>query len=204
MGREKDDFYPTPPEAVRVLMKLIAEGITLHCYDKEIWEPACGDGAISKVLDMEYDLRVESTDLVDRGYGTAGVDFLMETKMPAPWIVTNPPYRLANDFVKHGLNLLANDVHSQGMAMFLRLSFLEGQKRYAEIFKDHPPSHVIAFSKRLTLWRGDQERAGNGTTAYAWFVWSRGGNHGRRPELHWDADFERLKEKINKKYGVAL
>lgn len=190
--REKDDFYPTPPEGVRPLIEFLSEMLAfeLHCYDKDIWEPACGDGAISKVLEKEYDQRVVSSDLVDRGYGETGVDFLMTTKMPAPWIVTNPPYKLANDFVKHGLKLIANDRHSSGMALLLRLSFLEGQKRYKEIFKDNPPRDVLVFSKRMTLWRGDQERAGNGTTAYAWFIWYRGcldleEDSIKKTEVHW-------------------
>ena len=66
-GRQKDDFYPTPARGIESLL-------SVEKFSGPIWEPACGDGAISKVLLSEgYD--VISSDLVDRGYGKHGVDF---------------------------------------------------------------------------------------------------------------------------------
>ena len=180
--REKDDYYPTPPEATKAMMGRCPwlvhtgfqpgdEGQEGHKYD--IWEPACGEGHMSKVFE-EYGLRTYSTDLVDRGYGDAhNVDFLMEQKSHAPWIVTNPPYKLANDFVKHAYKLQSESQYGEGFIFLLRLAFLEGQKRYAEIFKDMPPTKVLVHTKRLTLIRGDHDEAwyGSGKTAMAWFIW---------------------------------
>src|SRR5882757_893058 len=78
------DFYPTPPEATRALL-------SVEQFGGSIWEPACGDGAISSVL-TDAGHFVISTDLIDRGYGDGGVDFLSETAPRAKHIVTNPPY----------------------------------------------------------------------------------------------------------------
>lgn len=78
------EFYPTPPEATRALL-------SVEAFEGDIWEPACGDGAISKVL-LEAGYEVISTDLIDRGYGTGGHDFLKSTRPLAKNIITNPPY----------------------------------------------------------------------------------------------------------------
>ena len=86
-NQEKDDFYPTPPQAVLPLLPHL-ELIGNTQYD--VWECACGDGAISKVLE-ENGLNVRSTDLIDRGYGDYGIDFLMETK--ACLLYTSPSPR---------------------------------------------------------------------------------------------------------------
>ena len=88
-GRPKDDFYPTPDYAVTALL------------EKEpliggVWEPACGTGNISKVL-TAAGLSVVSTDLQDYGFGIPGVDFLEAKRLLARDIVTNPPYKLAED-----------------------------------------------------------------------------------------------------------
>jgi tRNA G10 N-methylase Trm11 len=82
--REPFEFYPTPPEATRALL-------SVERFEGTIWEPACGDGAISKVLEAAG-YYVISTDLIDRGYGTGGVDFLKTTEALGRNIVTNPPY----------------------------------------------------------------------------------------------------------------
>jgi hypothetical protein len=84
-NRETHDFYPTWPAATRALL-------SVERFDGAIWEPACGDGAMSKVLEAAGH-EVISTDLIDRGYGEGGRDFLMEWQPRAPNIVTNPPFR---------------------------------------------------------------------------------------------------------------
>jgi hypothetical protein len=115
--------------------------------------------------------RVVSTDLVDRGHGTPGRNFLHETELQAPCVVTNPPFKLADDFALHALRLGA-----QKVALLMRLAWLEGRARHERVFKDHPPSRVWTFSRRLTMWRADDPnpRDSGGTMAFAWFVWERG------------------------------
>jgi hypothetical protein len=41
--RIPNEFYPTPPETVRALLPV-------DSFDGSIWDPACGEGAIAKVL----------------------------------------------------------------------------------------------------------------------------------------------------------
>ena len=124
---------------------------------------------ISNVL-IRKGHNVTSTDLNDFGFGKSNIDFLMEPKALAPDVITNPPYKLANEFV-----LKCMDLKIDRFAFLLRLAFLEGQSRKSQIYDIFPPSHILVFSKRLTMWRGDEERPekSTGTTAYAWFIWSR-------------------------------
>lgn len=159
------DFFVTPAWVTEALLDR-------EVFAGPIWEPACGNGAMSRVLEAAG-YAVHSTDLVDRGYGEGGVDFLAQPFPVAVHpgsIVTNPPFSLAGDFARHALGLGVRKV-----ALFGRLGFLEGQKR-AAFFERHPPSRVWIFARRATLWAGDapdpKERGGR--QAFAWFVWERG------------------------------
>ena len=135
-----------------------------------IWECACGDGAISKIL-FDRNMPVVSTDLVDRGYGTPKVDFLMEQKSLGDNIITNPPYKMANEFVLHALSLKISKA-----AFLMRLGCLAGQERHS-LFLLHPPARVWVISNRMNMWRNGAkpDRAvSNGMFDYAWFVWMAG------------------------------
>ena len=168
-AREKDDFYATPEKCTRALL-------SVEAFDGAFWEPACGNGAISKALPGP----VVSTDLIDRGFGVAGRDFLFEQDLLAPNIVTNPPFKLADEFVLHALHLGAVKV-----AIFMRLAWLEGKARHAALWGPHPPARVWTFCGRQTLWRGDDPNPQDkgGAIAFAWFVWEHG--HTGKPELGW-------------------
>lgn len=170
-NREKDDFYPTWPAATAALLKV-------ERFDGAIWEPACGEGDMSRVLiDAGYD--VVSSDLVDRGYGAARIDFLMEWRARAPNIVTNPPFGLAREFCEKALELSTGKV-----AMFLRLAFLEGVDRGAW-YPTTPLARVWIMSRRVPMQRGrlSQDGDGHGVIAFAWFVWEHG--HRGPPSLGW-------------------
>lgn len=153
------DFFPTPAWATHAL-------IDNEDFRGDIWEPACGDGAMSRVLETSGN-KVISSDLHDRGYGEAGHDFL-ESWRRAPNIVTNPPYNAAEGFVRAGI-----DRSSTKFALLLRLAFLEGANRQRTIFTDAPPSRVWVFSERITFYPAGAVQKGSGTTAYAWFVWDK-------------------------------
>lgn len=169
--REKDDFYPTPPEATQALL-------AKERFGPQIWEPACGDGAISRVLEAAGH-EVISTDLFDRGYGESRIDFLMERRLLAPQIVTNPPFKLAEPFLRHALDLGAEKV-----ALMLRLAWLEGSQRKA-LFESTPLARVYVASRRLSMARAGTERGGGAGSmiAFAWFVWER--SHQGAPSLGW-------------------
>ena len=156
--RQKDDFYATPPEATQQLLDV-------EKFEGKIYEPCCGQGHISKVL-IKNGYDVESSDLVDRGYGKSNIDFLMEYQTRDN-IITNPPYgRLLMQFVRQ-----AQKIADKKIAMLLKLTFLEGQER-KEFFKECPPTRVHVFSKRLSLMKNGESYDG-GMMALAWFVWEK-------------------------------
>ena len=135
-------------------------------FEGEIWESACGDGAMSMVLE-KTGCPVRSSDLFNRGYGDAGIDFL-SPKITSDNIVTNPPYNCAEGFVASGVKNARRK-----FALLLRLAFLEGSNRANTIFSKCPPSRVWVFSERITFYPAGAVQAGSGTTAYAWFVWDK-------------------------------
>ena len=107
-----------------------------------------------------------SSDLVDRGYGTPRIDFLMETQKHDN-IITNPPFKNALEFADRAVEL----ARYKG-ALLLKLSFLEGVAR-RDFFKRYPPEKVWVFSQRQALMKNGEPYSG-GMLALAWFVWSKG------------------------------
>jgi hypothetical protein len=156
---EGPDFFPTPSWATHAL-------IESEPFVGEIWEPACGNGAMARVLASRGN-PVIATDLYDRGFGEAGIDFLRSARI-ADNIVTNPPYNAAEGFVRVGV-----ENARRKFALLLRLAFLEGANRASTIFTRCPPSRVWVFSERITFYPAGAVRKGTGTTAYAWFVWDK-------------------------------
>ena len=167
------DCYVTPVSATLALLKV-------EKFHGSILEPACGDGAISKVL-KKHSHRVVSHDLYDYGYGRTGKDFLFR-RARCENLITNPPYNIANDFV-----LRALDITDGKIALLLRLAFLEGSYRLEAVYRKNPPSRVHVFSKRLSIYRLGSTKRGGGTTAYGWFVWDMRGGLGKT-ELKWMTD----------------
>lgn len=163
------DFYPTPAWATFAL-------IDNERFEGDVWEPACGDGTMSRVIEASG-LRVRSSDLYDRGFGESGVDFL-KSRRHADNIITNPPYNSAEGFVRSGVRLARRK-----FALLLRLAFLESANRYNTIFSTTPPSRVWVFSERITFYPAGAQVKGSGTTAYAWFVWDK--DAPARTELLW-------------------
>ncbi len=153
------DFFPTPAWATHAL-------IDNESFEGEIWESACGNGAMSEVLALTGQ-PVVSSDLHNRGYGEPGVDFLVSNRRSEN-IVTNPPYNAAEGFVEAGLHKA-----DRKFALLLRLAFLEGANRQRSIFSVQPPTRVWVFSERITFYPAGAVQKGSGTTAYAWFVWDR-------------------------------
>lgn len=179
-----NDLYETPSVAVTALLE--AENIP-----HRIWEPACGPGAIVRVL-RASGRSVFASDLVDYAspdQNEAGWDFLLERKCPAgvEAVVTNPPFKLANEFVAHALDLCPRVI------MLLRLAFLESSRRSPILDGGHL-SKVHVFRNRLPMMhRAGQgikaaERTTSSALAFAWFVWDR--HHSGPTELRrlsWEA-----------------
>lgn len=172
--REPNDYYATEPRAVDFLLEQ-------EKFAPVVWECACGEGHISKVLE-EYGYEVISTDLIYRGYGDKQTfDFLKDTKEGFDGdIITNPPYKYAKEFVEQALDSIKT---GRKVAMLLKLTFLEGQARRL-LFDQQPPKTVYVFSGRVKCAKnGDFEGSGPEAMAYAWFVWEKG-FHGS-PQIKW-------------------
>lgn len=173
------DFYPTPAWATHALMDV-------EHFDGSIWEPACGDGSMARVIEQYTIDSLLATDLYDRCYGRANIDFLKQTHR-VDNIITNPPFHLAEDFV-HAAWRCTN----KKFAFLLRLAFLESAQRYNTIYSKYPPSRVHVFTERITFYPGGVQTGGSGTTAYAWFVWDKSVavdelTHLQQTELYWIA-----------------
>ena len=166
--REINDFYATDPNSVRIFLnKLKADGVELH---NEIWEQACGQGHISEAL-KEYGYNVKSTDLINRGYGIGGVDFLKNTEKWNGDFFTNPPFKYAEEFIEKSIEL-ADDGRS--IVMFLKIQFLESQGRY-ELFKKYPPKYVyVNSSRQLCAMNGEFEKYHATALCYCWYIFEKG------------------------------
>lgn len=167
--RQNEDYYSTDPLAIDYLLQH-------ESFDNHIWECACGNGNLSERL-KEHGYNVYSTDLINRGYGDGLVDFLKcgDNFKTLGWdcgfcgdIITNPPYKYATEFV-----LKALELSNRKVAMFLKIQFLESQKRYDRIFSKFPPKKVLPFVKRIDCWRNDDRSLKGSTVLYAWFVWDK-------------------------------
>lgn len=169
--REVNDFYSTDPKALEIFLdRLKEDGIELH---KDIWECACGQGHLSKVLENRG-YNVTSSDLIDRGYGKGNVDFLnttFTTGMVQADILTNPPYKFAKEFVERALDITDTGYYT---IMFLKIQFLEGQER-RKLFDKFPPKYIYVNSARQICYiNGDMSKKMSSATCYCWYIWEKG------------------------------
>ena len=160
--REKDDFYATSPEAAEWLIRI-------EDLNPNIWECACGMGHLSKVFE-KHGFNVMSTDLVDRGYGIGGVNFLTQNLPFYGDIVTNPPYKYAQEFIEKALRLVYD---GNKVCMFLKIQFLEGKKR-REFFEKYPPKRIWVSSSRIKCGNNGTFSDSSSMLALAWYVWEKG------------------------------
>jgi len=160
--RANEDFYATSPEAAEWLIKI-------EDLNENIWECACGEGHLSKVFVREG-FKVMSTDLIDRGYGKGGVDFLKLHQPYAGDIVTNPPYKLAEEFLKKAMELIYD---GNKVCLFLKIQWLEGKAR-KELFKKYPPKTIWVSSSRIKCGTNGNFSKSSSMMALAWFVWEKG------------------------------
>lgn len=168
--REVNDYYATEPKAVELLLQK-------EKFSSIILEPSCGEGHISRVL-LDNGYAVKSSDLIDRGFGE--VKDFFEVDEFCGDIITNPPYKVALDFVKHSLDIIPE---GNKVAMFLKLQFLEGKAR-KEFYKENPPKKIYVASGRLHCAKnGKFEEFKSSAVAYAWFVWEKG--YQGSPEIDW-------------------
>jgi hypothetical protein len=161
LGYERDpsEFYPTPAWCTEALLR----NYNFPTYGV-IWEPACGQGHISLVLEAHgYD--VFSTDLNETGFGHSGRDFLKEDT-PAKVIITNPPYKnnLAEKFVRHALRLTEE---RQGIVAMLMRTDWSSAKGRVDIVR-HPSFALKLELNRRPMWVKDT--TGSPRFNYSWFL----------------------------------
>lgn len=163
------DFFVTPPWATRALLEhvIAVDGGTA-------WEPAAGEGHMAAVLG-EYFGEVWRSDVHDYGglhavgsFVGAGPDVVACPEPRPDWIITNPPFNLAVEFVERAL-----DQAGQGVAVLVRTSWLEGAERYERLFRDGPPAIVAPFVERVPMVKGRWDPEASTATSYAWIVWRR-------------------------------
>lgn len=177
-GRVDFDYYATNPEAVRMLLNV-------HRFNGiDALEPCVCGGHIADVLKEKF--IVTCLDIVDRGYPDTIIhDFLTwNTDQLFDVIITNPPYSLAQEFIEKGLSLLTDGGQ---MAMFLKIQYLEGEKR-KKLFDNNPPKYIYVFRKRMGCFSNGMELNENGkkwstTMCNAWYVWEK--NSKSEPIVRW-------------------
>lgn len=162
------DYFPTPPWATRALCDWLSSVEPIN--QQHVWEPACGEGWMARPL-SEYFAKVKASDVYDYSFGMPGVDFVgitSEHDAPVDWIITNPPFTLAEEFASRGLY-----VARRGVALICRSNFVEGIGRYNRLFKVDPPTDILQFTERVPMLKGRVERDASTATAYAWIVWRK-------------------------------
>lgn len=171
------DDFPTPPWATRALLEHVIND-RAPFGGETCLEPACGAGHMAKPL-REYFGDVRASDVHPYGHG-AVADFIADPceANAVDWVITNPPFRLAEAFVRRSLV-----VARKGVAILARTVFIESVGRYRNIFEINPPSRFAQFTERVPMVKGRLDRKASTATGYAWLVWER--DRSSQPRLMW-------------------
>lgn len=162
------DLYPSDPDQVRGLLKV-------EKFKGTIWEPACGDGVIVKIL-RRRGYKVIATDLVSHGCGRGGVDFLKETKRRADIVFTNPPFSLWLAFARHALKLGVKKLVLLGS-----IGIKEG-RAVSEFMRATKMARMVQPVGRVKILpHGARDKGHSPRAVYCWYVWERGN---RKPTIH--------------------
>lgn len=168
--RQDNDFYSTPYCATQALVDRFDFDRTVP-----ILEPMCGKGHIANVLIKNgYDVKMEdliSYPNIETGEMCEGGHDFMKRDFWNGNIITNPPYGLSSEMVRHALDIIPCGLW---VAMLLRLQFLEGQERY-KLYQDYPLKYVYVFSKRIGCSKnGETTENIPSAQCFCWFVWQKG------------------------------
>jgi len=169
--RQKNDYYATDPQAFKDFLWAFQDRDQEE-LDRMIWEPACGEGNLAKLL-MKRGHIVLATDKIDRDFGNVH-DFL-ENKDRLEWrgdIITNPPYKgnMDIEFVKRSLDKVSP---GKWVIMLFKVQFLASKKRYF-LFQNLPPKYIYIHSSRIKIWKNNEDDGGSNALDYAWYVWKKG------------------------------
>jgi hypothetical protein len=175
---DSPDDFPTPPWATRALIEHVLDD-KQSLARKVCLEPACGKGHMVRTL-CEYFGSVQYSDAHDYGYGPIR-DFLQHPfeAHSVDWIITNPPFRLSEQFVMRSLRIA-----KEGVAILARTVFIESVGRYNNLFQNTPPTKFAQFTERVPMIKGRLNRKATTATGYAWLVWEAA-CAGQQPRLMW-------------------
>lgn len=161
------DDFPTPPWATRAL----CEFLSVLGHDLSMMscrEPAANRGHMVRPL-LESFGHIATSDIHDYGAGYSVRDYLFGPEQHwdrTDFTITNPPFKLAEQFIDRAMRL-----SRVGCAFIVRAAFLEGVGRYSRLFAVTPPSYVLQFTERVVMHKGRLAPEGSTATAYAWLVW---------------------------------
>lgn len=164
------DDFPTPPWATRALCEYLNNYLQKwsYFYKQTAREPAANRGHMVRPL-RDYFGNVEASDIHDYGAGFEVKDYLFgPPPPPVDWTITNPPFRLAQQFIERGL-----ETSNIGVAVLVRSAFLEGKARYQGLFSKHRPSLVLQFTERVVIHKGKLSANGSTATAYSWIIFEK-------------------------------
>lgn len=171
------DNFPTPPWATRALLEhIIADRGPFK--KQSCMEPACGAGHMARPL-SEYFGTVRASDAFVYGFGSVADFITTPTEAGSvDWVITNPPFRLAEQFIQKSLV-----VARKGVAILARTVFIESVGRYRALYEFNPPSRFAQFTERVPMVKGRLDKKASTATGYAWLVWE----HDRQgePRLMW-------------------
>lgn len=157
------DYFPTPLWATRALCEFILSVSALP--RDQITEPACGEGHMARALSEYFD-DVIASDIQPMGFGTQRDYLWPDNDSPTDWTITNPPFKLAEQFIEKATRLSL-----RGACMLVRTSFLEGVGRHERLFSKNPPSNILQFSERVPMVKGRVDAKVSTATSYAWLIW---------------------------------
>ena len=170
------DDFPTPPWATRALCEWIKDRSLPPINCLSCREPAANRGHMVRPLREYFDI-VFGSDVHDYGAGFPVRDYLFGPRPKnTDWTITNPPFRLAEQFIERALQC------STGIAVIVRSAFLEGVGRHDRLFSKMPPTDILQFTERVVMHKGRLSAKGSTATAYCWLVWQ--GAIGA-PRFHW-------------------
>lgn len=191
------DDFPTPPWGTRALLTFLADRQLINST-MSAREPAVNRGYLARVLAEAFG-RVEASDICDYGAGYPVADFLFPIPVePVDWTITNPPFKLAEQFIARAM-----ETSRKGVAMLVRSAFTEGEERHEKIFAKSAPHFVLQFTERLIMHQsklvnpnvavptldkktGEMKmRKPSSATAYCWAIWRKDAPTVSWSQLHW-------------------
>jgi hypothetical protein len=173
------DDFPTPPWATRALCEWLMANEGGHLPRQSCREPAANRGYMVRPLRETFGAVIAS-DVHDYGFGFPQRDYLfgpISDLDPTHWTISNPPFRLAEQFIERALEL-----STVGVAVILRSAFLEGIGRFERLYASRPPTDVLQFVERVPMVKGRVDPDASSATSYAWLVWRK---WKATTNLHW-------------------